>query len=285
MATPAMKSLLTLDQHVSTENIFISISGMIGAGKTTLATELARVLELPVYFEPTDKDNMYLADFYEDQARYSFPLQVFLLNRRFQQHQQVIWSGKGGVQDRTIYEDTVFAKVLYESGNMEERDYLTYRSLFSNMSNFMKKPNLIVHLDVTPEESQRRINMRKRDCEAGIPLDYLKGLHQAYEEFISEISRIIPVIRVNYSEFRTATEMAEMVAREYASMTSVRHVTFHPSPSSPSSAAEDKGKVKGKGEESEQHSYSSVDDKKREEKLKMCGGYSITSSSEDNFVH
>ena len=107
---------------------------------------------------------------------------MYLLNRRFQQHQQIIWQGKGGVQDRTIYEDSVFAKVhnlmcvfvgvhscvrgvlvlvlvqhctlllsvcvcvcvcvnclqvLKDSGMMEEREYQTYRSLFSNMSNFM----------------------------------------------------------------------------------------------------------------------------------------------------
>jgi deoxyadenosine kinase len=109
-----------------------------------------------------------------------------------------------------------------------------------------KKPNLIVHLDVTPEESLRRINMRKRDCEAGIPLEYLKArarvyvcieicvcymfifftsfppisarsrqqkLHAAYEEFLEEISRIIPVIRVNYAKFQNMSEMAEMVMR------------------------------------------------------------------------
>ena len=78
------------------------------------------------------------------------------MNQRFQQHQQIIWQGKGGVQDRTIYEDSVFAKVekirhkrlgrsffpsnfqvLRDTGMMEEREYETYRSLFSNMSNFM----------------------------------------------------------------------------------------------------------------------------------------------------
>lgn len=64
-------------------------------------------------------------------------VKVYLLNRRFQQHQQIIWQGRGGVQDRTIYEDSVFAKVLKDSGMMEEREYQTYRSLFSNMSNFM----------------------------------------------------------------------------------------------------------------------------------------------------
>lgn len=196
---------------------------MIGAGKTTLATELAKLMDLPVFYEPV-LDNAYLEDFYRDKARYAFPLQIYLLNRRFQQHQQIIWTGKGAVQDRTIYEDTVFAKVLKDGGDMEAREYQTYRSLFSNMSNFMKKPNLIVHLDVTPEESLRRINMRNRGCESGIPLEYLKKLHAAYEEFLTEIARIIPVIRVNYANFQSMSEMAEMVMREYASMTSMRFV-------------------------------------------------------------
>ena len=52
---------------------------------------------------------------------------MYLLNRHFQQHQQIIWSAKGGVQDRTIYEDTVFARVLQEEGSMEEREYQTVR--------------------------------------------------------------------------------------------------------------------------------------------------------------
>lgn len=43
---------------------------------------------------------------------------------------------------------------------MSERDYRTYMELFQNMANFMRKPNLIVHLDVSPEESLRRIKLR-----------------------------------------------------------------------------------------------------------------------------
>ena len=71
--------------------------------------------------------NEYLEDFYKDQKTYAFPLQVYLLNKRFKQQQQIIWSGKGGVQDRTIYEDSVFARMLKDSGMMSERDYRTCR--------------------------------------------------------------------------------------------------------------------------------------------------------------
>ncbi len=85
------------------EDNFIGISGLIGAGKTTLATELGKIMNLPVYFEPVI-ENEYLEDFYRDPKRYSFSLQIYLLNTRFRQHQQILWNGKGGIQDRTLYE-------------------------------------------------------------------------------------------------------------------------------------------------------------------------------------
>ena len=66
-------------------NIFIGIAGMIGAGKSTLAAALGEHLGIDTYYEPV-ADNEYLADFYQDTARYSFAMQVYLLNRRFQQY-------------------------------------------------------------------------------------------------------------------------------------------------------------------------------------------------------
>ena len=148
-------------QQNNLQDLFIGIAGIIGAGKSTLAKALGDHLGLPTYYEPV-ADNEYLADFYRDTARYSFATQIYLLNRRFQQHQEIIWRGGGGVQDRTIYEDAVFAKMLSEIGLMEERDYRTYLQLFKHMSNFMCRPSLIVYLDVKP------LRMRSRDVESGI---------------------------------------------------------------------------------------------------------------------
>lgn len=73
-----------------TQELFIGISGLIGAGKTTLAEALAAKLGLPVYYEPVI-DNVYLSDFYNDMKKYAFPLQVYLLNKRFKQQQQIVW--------------------------------------------------------------------------------------------------------------------------------------------------------------------------------------------------
>ncbi|EFA81367.1 deoxyadenosine kinase [Heterostelium album PN500] len=202
------------------EALHIGISGLIGVGKTTLCTALGKVLNLPTYYEGVI-DNAYLEDFYKDPKKYSFPLQIYLLNQRFQQQQLIIWQGKGGVQDRTIYEDSVFAKMLMESGNMEKRDYETYCSMFRNLSNFMRIPNLIVHLDVSPQESLNRIRLRNRDCEKGITLDYLVALDRAYQEFLQDISKYIAVIRVNWGEYKDAEELAAEIKKEYLKMRNI----------------------------------------------------------------
>lgn len=206
------------------ENLFIGIAGMIGAGKSTLATSLGKHLGIDVYYEPVD-NNEYLEDFYRDTKRYSFATQIYLLNKRFQQHQEIIWRKRPAVQDRTIYEDSVFAKMLAETGLMEERDYRTYVELFQNMSNFMRKPNVIVYLDVSPERSMERIKARSRGVESGITLEYLSALHQGYEDFIAEISRVIPVIRVDYDRFATAEEMTEVITHDYLKQSFLREAT------------------------------------------------------------
>ena len=148
-------------------------------------------------------------------------MQIYLLNKRFQQQKQIIWQKAGAIQDRTIYEDRIFARMLCNSGLMEKRDYQTYTDLFSNMSNFMCRPNLIVHLDVSPEESLRRIKMRERGCEVNITLEYLQALNKEYQVFLKEIAKVIPVIRIDYSTFHSPEDMAEMVMREYKRMTNI----------------------------------------------------------------
>jgi deoxyadenosine kinase len=215
-------------QTPALQDLFIGIAGLIGAGKTTLATTLGEHLGLPVYYEPV-ADQAYLEDFYRDTARYAFSTQIYLLNRRFQQHQEIIWRGTGGVQDRTIYEDAVFARTLVQQGLMEERDYATYLQLFRHMSNFMCRPNLIVYLDLSAQTSFERVQMRARGVESGISLEYLEALRGNYEAFIADISRFVPVVRVNWEQFRDAEAMATVIEKEYLGSNFVRNATWAPS--------------------------------------------------------
>jgi len=108
---------------------------------------------------------------------------------------------------------------------MDPRDYRTYLQLFKHMSNFMCKPNLIIYLDVDPETSMARIQERSRGVESGISMAYLEALHREYETFVADISRVVPLIRVSWKQYRDVEEMAEVIKREYLEGSFLRTVT------------------------------------------------------------
>jgi deoxyadenosine kinase len=199
---------------------FIALAGLIGAGKTTLSRQLSEKMGLPLFEEPV-ANNAVLKDFYKDMKQHGFHLQVHLLNIRFQQHQKIVWDSNGGVSDRSIYEDGIFAKHLNKAGLMSDKEYHTYTELFQNMSNFLKRPTVIIYLDVSPEESVERIKTRGRDMETGITLDYMQGLHEGYEEFIQDISKSVPVIRVPWHEFQDVEDIVNKLMQQMQQMHNV----------------------------------------------------------------
>jgi len=197
--------------------MFIGIAGPIGAGKTTLTHDLARSLGYHQALEPVET-NPYLSDFYEDMARLTFPMQMFLLAKRFQQHQEVVWSPAhqdsnvgGVVQDRTIYEDTIFAAMHHRDGIMSDRDYEVYTSHFQIMTRYLVYPDILVYLRVPPGLAAERIKARGRAMEREIPMAYLQDLHQGYEEFIEEMKSHTAVLELDWSEYMPGHAVAEQV--------------------------------------------------------------------------
>jgi hypothetical protein len=71
-----------------------------------------------------------------------------------------------------------------------------------------------------------RIKARARGCETGITVEYLRALYEGYESFLTDIAKVIPVIKVRYSQFRTGEEMAKIVVQEWRRLQSVAIVDF-----------------------------------------------------------
>ena len=163
----------------------IAIAGNIGSGKTTLTGLLAKHFGWTPHYEDVDT-NPYLNSFYEDMQRWSFNLQIYFLNSRFRQVVEIRRSGDTVVQDRTIYEDAhIFAPNLHSMNLMSTRDFENYSSLFSLMSSFILAPDLLIYLRASVPTLVNQIQKRGRDYENAIRLDYLKGLNERYENWIS----------------------------------------------------------------------------------------------------
>ncbi len=163
----------------------IAIAGNIGSGKTTLTQLLAKHYKWDQLQEAVD-NNPYLFDFYKDMQRWSFNLQIFFLNSRFEQLLEIRRSGRNVIQDRTIYEDAfIFAPNLHAMGLMTTRDFENYFRLFQNMDSAITPPDLLIYLRASVPNLVKQIAERGREYENGISIDYLKRLNERYEAWIS----------------------------------------------------------------------------------------------------
>ncbi len=178
---------------------FIAIAGNIGVGKSSLTRLLSQELGWTPFFEAVD-DNPYLADFYADMRRWSFHSQIFFLGRRLRHHRQLVIHPTPAVQDRSVYEDAeIFARNLYEQGQMDARDYAAYRELYAALTDFLPPPDLLIYLQASVETLTQRIQRRGRDYEQTIPADYLARLNGLYEEWIADF-QLCPVLTVAADE-------------------------------------------------------------------------------------
>ena len=184
----------------------IAIAGNIGSGKTTLTKMLAAHYGWTPKFESVDF-NPYLADFYEDMERWSFNLQIYFLNKRFQdvveisKHQEVI------IQDRTIYEDArIFAPNLHAMGLMSTRDFESYSDLFDLMMSLVNPPDLLIYLRSSIPNLIAQIQKRGREYERSIRIDYITGLNQRYEDWIKDHKSRLLIIDVDTIKFENKPE-------------------------------------------------------------------------------
>ena len=195
----------------------IAIAGNIGAGKTTLTHLLAKHYDWEMQLEDMD-DNPYISDFYEDMQRWSFNLQVYFLNTRWKHIQDIRKGKKTVIQDRTIYEDAhIFAPNLHAMGLMSTRDYENYNALFENINQQISPPDLLIYLRAGIPKLVHQIQMRGRDYEDAIRLDYLKRLNERYEAWISEYKGKLLVFNVDDMDFSDNPDHAAQIVQQVES--------------------------------------------------------------------
>ncbi len=182
----------------------IAIAGNIGAGKSTLTKLLASHFGWEAQYEDVE-NNPYLMDFYEDMPRWSFPLQVFFLNSRFNQLIDIQRGDKVVVQDRTIYEDAqIFAPNLHSMSLMTKRDFDNYTNLFKTINKLINPPDLLIYLRGSISTLVGQIQKRGREYEENLRMDYLRRLNEYYEAWITNYKEgkllIIDVDKLNFAD-------------------------------------------------------------------------------------
>ncbi len=202
-----------MENKIENKNVFV-LEGNIGAGKSTfLALVKKYIKDVQIMFEPTDKwqkigDSGNLLDlFYKDTKRWAYTFQSYAFISRVQsQLEQMANSNNiNFIMERSVYCDRYcFAKNCFESGLMSALEWQIYKEWFSWLvDGHMQKPVGFIYLQVSPDICFERLKKRSRSEEAGIPLDYLKDLHNKHENWLVEKKDIehyitkLPVLVLN----------------------------------------------------------------------------------------
>ena len=184
----------------------IGIAGNIGSGKTTLTRMLAQHYGWTPKYEAVTY-NPYLEDYYKDIPRWSFNLEVYFLTQRIKDLMDIANSDKVIIQDRTIFEGVyVFVANNKDMGNLSQRDFDAYMDLFGVMIKMIKVPDLLIYLRSSIPHLVSRIQKRGRDYEQSMSLEYLGGLNERYEKWISEYPGEVLIIDADNLDFENRPE-------------------------------------------------------------------------------
>ncbi|MCJ7466433.1 MAG: 2-amino-4-hydroxy-6-hydroxymethyldihydropteridine diphosphokinase [Maribacter sp.] len=191
---------------------FMAIEGNIGAGKTSLAKKIAFDFNGKLVLERF-ADNPFLPNFYRDQARYAFPLEMSFLADRYQQFtddtSQYDLFKNFMVSDYDIFKSLIFAKIT-----LQKQEFDLYRKIFNVMYKEVKKPKIYVYLYQNTHRLLENIKKRGRDYEQEIHPEYLEKINRGYFDYIKgypELSSL--VLDISELDFLEHPEDYEKIVR------------------------------------------------------------------------
>ena len=175
---------------------YIAIEGVIGAGKTSLATKLADKLGANLVLEEFEV-NPFLEKFYENRKRFAFQTQMFFLINRYKQqlqlNQQELFS-KYIVSDYIFEKDRIFAYL-----NLSGDEIKLYESIFPLLERDIPQPDLVIFLQSSTDRLMSNVKTRARKIETNLTHGYLSELSEAYNNFFFKYSNT-PLLIVNTTD-------------------------------------------------------------------------------------
>jgi len=197
---------------------YIVIEGNIGAGKTSFASLLAEECNARLILEQFE-ENSFLPKFYEDPARYAFPLELSFLADRYQQLKSQ-FNASDLFKTFTVADYFIFKSLIFASKNLEPLEFGLYSKLFSIVSSVVPKPDMIVYLYLNLDNLKKNIEKRGRPYEQNIQFEYLEKIQGGYLEFLRQQSDLrVLVIDTNGLDFVSRRKdylyLKELTMKEY----------------------------------------------------------------------
>jgi len=237
----------------------ISIEGNIGAGKSTLlrvmdkwfGEDMIETLPEPVESWKNCNGQNLLESFYQEPARYAYTFQSYAFISRMAQIQQTQQLKSVRILERSPLSDYCFAKNAHMNGIMNDVEWAAYQAWWSffmhnnsplsllDVSNPLSdaqhnqervrsfrslKPDAIIYLRTNPEICFKRMQIRNRSEEAGVPLSYLQQLHEQHDQWFPANASVdahhqIPFVMLDANgEFETDRQLQMNFVIEFVEM-------------------------------------------------------------------
>jgi deoxyadenosine/deoxycytidine kinase len=190
---------------------YIAIEGVIGVGKTTLATLMSDRLGAQIQLEEVE-DNPFLEKFYADMRGYAFQTQIFFLLSRYRQQMELT---QASLFQQKVVSDYIFAKDrIFAYLNLNDDELALYERLVKILEEDIAKPDIVVYLQASTGVLMERIRKRGRPYEKNMPQDYIETLNKAYNHFFFHYDDT-PLLMVNTDSLnlpRSESELTKLMA-------------------------------------------------------------------------
>ena len=175
---------------------FLVVEGNIGAGKTSLASMLAKEYQARLILECFE-ENPFLPKFYKDPEKHAFPLELFFMAERY--HQLKNQKEQDLFRPITIADYFFVKSKLFAQNNLKKDEQQLFNNLFEIMLSSLPKPDLLIYLYSNVDRLQQNIKKRGRDFEQEITDEYLQNIQNRYLDYLRKQNHF-PVLLLDISQ-------------------------------------------------------------------------------------
>ena len=168
------------------------LEGNIGSGKTTLLHAIEnyindkKIIDIQVVYEPVKiwREIGLLDSFYRDPKRWSYTFQNIAFITKMMELDKLKDDIIYIIERSPMTDKNCFAQLCFENGFMSNMEWELYNLWYDHYLPKYSTPKGYIYLKSNPITCLERINMRKRDEESTISIEYLEKLNTKHKKWL-----------------------------------------------------------------------------------------------------